>query len=148
MKWVARMRRVRDEHQEHRRSPRCPGGALVAHYWTGGAPSPRTVSNVSVDGAYIEAPDKWYPGTVITLIFQLRAGQPAGAEDQPPAAGQMSPCTVRAVVVRSAPDGFGVEFLFGDHGERSDFQQFLRETVGLSVASGKPLPRSKSAGGS
>lgn len=111
----------------------------MAHYWTGGAPSPRRVSNVSVDGAYIEAPDKWYPGTVITLIFQRGSARPPNREEHTSNRGELSPCTIRAVVVRSAPDGFGVEFLFGDDDERTGFQQFLEEALGTDGTSGMPL---------
>ena len=131
MRWVERIRRSREGPQDQRRSPRSPGGGLVAHYWTGGAPSPRRVSNVSVDGAYIEAPDKWYPGTVITLIFQLGCAHPETRDQDASNRGELSPCTIRAVVVRSAPDGFGVEFLFGNGDERAGFQQFLWEALGM-----------------
>jgi len=146
MRWVERIRRSREGHQDQRRSPRSPGGGLVAHYWTGGAPSPRRVSNVSVDGAYIEAPDKWYPGTVITLIFQLGSAHPAAREEDASHKSELSPCTIRAVVVRSAPDGFGVEFLFGNDDERTGFQRFLWETLGTDATSGMPLESSRASG--
>lgn len=119
------------------------GGALVAHYWTGGAPSPRRISNVSNDGAYIEAPDKWYPGTVITLIFQLDSVASDGPSADPSLAGNLPTCTIRAVVVRTAPGGFGVEFLFGDQDERSDFHQFLQSALGMDQT---PVARTHTAG--
>jgi len=112
----------------------------VAGYWTGGGPPLHRVANVSVDGAYIEAPDKWYPGRIITLVFQLGSA---------PAAGQLVPCTMRAMVVRSAKDGFAVEFLFGNEDdERSGFQQFLRTAIGAAVPSWTPLSASGTAGSS
>jgi hypothetical protein len=147
MGWVERIR-FRKRPQDRRKSPRGPGGGLVAHYWTGGAPSPRSVSNVSVDGAYIEAPDKWYPGTVITLIFQLDSAHSASPCDEVPAGSELSPCTIRAVVVRSAQDGFAVEFLFVNHDERAAFQQFLEQTLGTGVPGATPLSRTNAAGGS
>ena len=110
----------------------------MVHYWTGGAPSPRRVSNVSADGAYVEAPDIWYPGTVITLIFQPGSVHPPDAHDQPVHDPGLPSCTTRAVVVRSTPDGFGVEFLFENQDERTGFQHFLREAVGIGAASGIP----------
>jgi hypothetical protein len=120
---------------DQRRSPRIPGGDLVAYYWNGGAPSPRKVSNVGPDGAYIEAPDKWYPGTVVTLIFQLASAHPPNPHEAASADCGLSPCAIRAVVIRSAQDGFGVEFLFVNHDERSGFQNFLREAVGTQAQS-------------
>ena len=128
-------------------SARNPGGALVAHYWNGGAPSPRTVSNVSVDGAYIEAPDKWYPGTVITLIFQHGGAAAASPGQGASTAGELPTCTVRAVVVRSVENGFAVKFRFGDHRERAEFQEFLRQALkvdGPGVI--PPLGRGQAAG--
>jgi hypothetical protein len=131
---------------DQRRSPRIPGGDLVAYYWNGGAPSPRKVSNVSPDGAYIEAPDKWYPGTVVTLIFQLASAHPPNPnEAAPTGCSSLSPCAIRAVVIRSAQDGFGVEFLFVNHDERSGFQQFLREAVGTPPPSETSLPANRRA---
>lgn len=148
MRWLAQLRRSREGHQDKRKSPRSPGGALVAHYWTGGAPSPRRISNVSVDGAYVEAPDKWYPGTVITLILQLGFARPASPDEESPTDGELSPRAIRAVVVRSAPDGFGVEFLFGNDDERIGFGQFLRDAVGIDGPDGTSLPGSNQASSS
>jgi hypothetical protein len=118
MRWVARVLGFRRKPKDRRKSPRSPGGDLIAHYWTGGAPTPRRVSDVSVDGAFIEGPEKWYPGTVVTLILQLGS-----------AGGRLSPYTIRAAVVRSARDGFGVQFLFADRDERAEFQKFLQHAV-------------------
>jgi hypothetical protein len=98
-----------------------------------------------VDGAYIEAPDKWYPGTVITLIFQLGSAHPASQGEVTANKAELSPCTIRAVVVRSAPDGFGVEFLFGNDDERSGFQQFLWDALGMDGTSGMPLGSSRAS---
>jgi len=112
----------------------------VAGYWPGGAPPLHRVADVSVDGAYIEAPDKWYPGTIITLIFQLGSA--------PAAAGQLGPCTMRAMAVRSAADGFGVEFLFENEDERSGFEQFLRKAIGAAFPSRTPWSASGTAGSS
>jgi len=103
---------------------------------------------VSVDGAYLEAPDKWYPGTVITLILQLGSARPASPDEESPTDGELSPCAIRAVVVRSAPDGFGVEFLFGNDDERIGFGQFLREAVGMDGSDGTSLPGSNQASSS
>lgn len=131
MRWVIRMRQLLKGPRDRRKSPRSPGGALVAHYWTGGAPAPRKVSNVSADGAYIEAPDMWHPGTIISLTFQLSSADTPSSDGNGgnPGKGTLSPCIVRAAVVRAAAEGFGVRFLFGDHHESIGFQRFLRGAV-------------------
>jgi hypothetical protein len=124
MQWVVRMRRfLQGPAQDQRRSPRNPGGALVAYYWTGGAPSPRKIANVSLDGAYVEAPDRWHPGTVITLTLQLG---PHVSEGDQTSLGRLAPWEVRALVIRSTPEGFAVEFLFEDRAERAGFERFLQ----------------------
>ena len=124
MQWVVRMRRfLQGPAQDQRRSPRKPGGALVAHYWTGGAPAPRKIADVSLDGAYVEAPDRWHPGTVITLTLQLDSN--ISDRDQMTLA-RPAPCEIRAMVIRLTPEGFAVEFLFEDGAERAGFERFLK----------------------
>src|ERR1043165_6040112 len=105
MRWVVRMRQWLEARQDRKKSPRSPGGALIAHYWTGGAPAPRCVANVSPDGAYIQAPDTWYPGTVITLTFQLSSKHASSTNGDGHVPGnELSPYAVRAAVVRTAAD--------------------------------------------
>ena len=125
------MRQWLEGPQDQRQSTRSPGGALVAHYWTGGAPAPRMVANVSENGAYIQAPDTWYPGTVITLTLQPASAEARSANGHGGASENVgaSPCAVRAVVVRSAAGGFGVHFMFADRHEKVGFQKFLRNAV-------------------
>jgi len=98
---------------------------MVAHYWTGGAPIPRSITNISTNGAYIQASDSWQPGTVITLTLQAEhsAAVPRNGNGLP------APFAVRAVVVRAVTDGFAVQFLFGNHREKAEFGRFLKEAV-------------------
>jgi hypothetical protein len=96
----------------------------VAHYWTGGAPIPRKIRNVSATGAFIEAPDEWPSGTIVKLIMQ--AGLPSA--QAPPGSGGPSPYELHGTVVRLEPNGFAVEFLYRNHQERAAFERFLRDS--------------------
>jgi len=118
------IRRFLRKSQDKRKSPRRPGGGLVAHYWTGGAPAPHRISNLSSTGAFLEAPDDWPLGTVMSLILQLGSAPSPGPQEPP--AGGSSPYVVHAEVVRSTPDGFGVRFLFENRDARAEFERFLR----------------------
>jgi len=132
MRWNMPIRRNRDRHQDKRKFPRSPGGTLVAHYWTGGAPTPHKVCNVSVAGAFIESSDEWPPGTVIRLILQPRPAQPPGSAETSLPPGPL-PFEVHASVVRLAPDGFGLRFLFRNANERSAFERFLHESLAVAA---------------
>jgi hypothetical protein len=64
-------------------------------------------------GAFIFADFKWPPGTIVTLTLQL--------ESHP------APTTlVRTKVVRSVPDGLGVQFLCLSKAERQSLANFLK----------------------
>ncbi|MFN7998308.1 MAG: TadE/TadG family type IV pilus assembly protein [Bryobacteraceae bacterium] len=143
------MREFLEREPDNRRVPRRPGGALVVHYWTGGAPAPRKVANVSTQGAYIQAPDTWYPGTIITLTFQVAQSRAVMVSNGGASlGGGVEPRAVRAVVIRSDSGGFGVQFLFTDRHERIGFESFLRDMLAgeppasaqvLSAQSGQAL---------
>ena len=135
------MRKWLEGFEDRRRSPRNPGDGIVAHYWTGGAPAPRRVDNVSLDGAYIQAPDLWHAGTVITLTFQLdAAGSASQHKGNGSANGGPPPLAVRAVVVRSGPDGFGVRFLVMDHRERAGLRKFLEHAAAVTATATASAP--------
>src|SRR5215469_13323672 len=94
MQWLTAMRKRLSGPRERRRLPRRAGGALVAHYWTGGPPAPRPLLNVDLDGAFVQTPDRlWQTGTVVTLTLQ------ANGIDRAPV-----PYLLHAVVVRAEPD--------------------------------------------
>src|SRR5512138_3372591 len=92
---------------ERRRSPRIDGEDLVAYYWTGAIPSPREVRQIGLHGAFIVAPDRFYPGTLVQIVFEDRA---TGGQDGD---GHPNIC-VYAQALRRAADGLCVAFLFGN----------------------------------
>ena len=57
---------------DRRRSPRLRTDRLCAVYWNGSAPVTRSVREISFDGAYIETPDAWYPGTMFQVQLVVR----------------------------------------------------------------------------
>jgi hypothetical protein len=59
-----------EENEERRRTPRRAKPEIVVHYWDGSAPKGRHIRDVSPNGAYIYAPERWYVGTIIRLILQ------------------------------------------------------------------------------
>src|SRR6266851_3965004 len=97
--WLAEWLRYRAaRHLERRQASRQKVVNLAAHYWDGTAAVSHIVRDVSTSGAFIFADFKWPPGTIVTLTLQL--------ESHP------APTTlVRTKVVRSVPDGLGVQFL-------------------------------------
>ena len=128
MQWLLNIRKWLKGPKERRASPRCPGGALVAYYWTGGPPAPCRVRDISEGGAYIQTPDLWAPGTVITLTIQRAAEPGAAAASDPGDADHLSQ-TLHCDVMRREPAGFSVRFLFLDRHQKQRFQEFMRGTL-------------------
>lgn len=119
------------------RTPRAPrqAYAVKADYWDGGVSAARRVRNVSITGAYIETPDRWYPGTVLNITLQAEH-VPDGSADGP------KPVTVACRVVRLDVHGMGVQFVFEKPQQRKVIQQFLAK-VGLRNV---PTPANNEAG--
>ena len=55
-----------DRRRAHRRY--VPG--MVAHYYTGGAPTPHEVADISMTGFYLLTDDRWMPDTMIQMTLQ------------------------------------------------------------------------------
>lgn len=95
---------------------------LVVVYSYAGTPEPHPVKEVDREGAFVVTKDTWYPGTIVTMVFQydpnyLQVVQIAG---NPKAALEM-----RAKLMRFEPDGVGVRFLYLNKQERRRFKSFL-----------------------
>jgi hypothetical protein len=91
---------------------------LVAYYWTGAVPRSRPVYDIGLYGAHIVAPSGFYPGTVVEIIFVEQAAGPKNS-------GEANHLCVYGKVLRTAADGFCVEFVFDGAPERRRFRQFL-----------------------
>ena len=95
---------------------------LVVVYSYAGTPEAHSVKEVDREGAFVVTKDTWYPGTIVTMVFQydpkyLQVVQIAG---DPKAALEM-----RAKLMRFQPDGVGVRFIYLNKQERRRFKSFL-----------------------
>ena len=78
---------------------------IVAYFWTGGAPQPHTVANISVTGLYIVTKDRWMLDTVIVMNLQWTDCDGTHPGDT---------ISVLSKVVRSGDDGVGFQFVTSD----------------------------------
>ena len=86
-----------DRRRAHRRY--VPG--MVAHYYTGGAPKPYEVADISMTGFYLLTEDRWIPETMIRMTLQ-----------KPCAKGERKQSiTVLSRIVRRGSDGLAAEFV-------------------------------------
>jgi hypothetical protein len=86
-----------DRRRAHRRY--VPG--MVAHYYTGGAPTPHEVADISMTGFYLLTEDRWMPETMIQMSLQ-----------KPCAKGERKQCiTVLSKIVRRGSDGVAAQFV-------------------------------------
>lgn len=93
--------RPRDRRRADRQS--LPG--LIAYFFTGGAPEPRRIRNISVTGFYLQTEDRWMPGTVVRMTLQKLGSKGDDPSDT---------ITVNSRIVRWGPDGEGFEFILTD----------------------------------
>ena len=74
---------------------------MYAHYYTGGAPKPHQVADISMSGFYLLTEDRWMAGTMIQMTLQ-----------KPCAKGQQrQSITVLSRIVRRGSDGVAAEFV-------------------------------------
>jgi nucleoid-associated protein YgaU len=90
-----------DRRRAHRRY--VPG--MVAHYYTGGAPKPHEIADISMSGMYILTEDRWMPETMIQMTLQ-----------KPCARGERKQSImVLSRVVRRGSDGVATEFVMPEN---------------------------------
>jgi hypothetical protein len=86
---------------DRRRASRRYVPGMVAHYFTGGAPKPKSVADVSMSGIYLLTDDRWMPGTLIQMTLQ-----------KPCAYGEKKQSiNVLSRIVRRGSDGVAAEFI-------------------------------------
>jgi hypothetical protein len=93
---------VEKTRREERAAPRVSNPGLVAYFFTGGAPRPHGVKNISVTGFYMLTDERWLPGTIIRITLQLMGTSGENPHDT---------ITVHSRVVRWGHDGGGFEFV-------------------------------------
>lgn len=86
---------------DRRRASRRYVPGMVAHYFTGGAPKPKNVADISMSGMYLLTDDRWMPGTMIQMTLQ-----------KPCASGEKKQSiNVLSRIVRRGSDGVAAEFI-------------------------------------
>ena len=86
---------------DRRRALRRYVPGMVAHYFTGGAPKPKEVADISMSGMYLLTDDRWMPGTMIQMTLQ-----------KPCARGERKQSmNVLSRIVRRGSDGVAIEFI-------------------------------------
>ncbi len=109
---------------QKKRAERYTIPGLVAHYWDGGAPKERPVSDISFTGAYLGATERWYVGTILTITLQQQARENGTALAAPFV-------SVLCKVVRQDSDGgVGVRFMMQGNEERKALKRFIRDILG------------------
>jgi PilZ domain len=95
---------------------------VIAYYWNGAAPEGHQVKSISPAGAYIVTGERWYPGTIVSMMFQYDPYYlKVAAIDGDPKAS----LTMRAKIMRVGGDGVGVRFVYLNAQERRRFEKFL-----------------------
>ncbi len=90
---------------DRRRADRQSLPGLIAYYFTGGAPEPHKISNISVTGFYLHTDERWMPGTVVRMTLQR-----VGSKGDDPS----DIISVNSKIVRWGADGEGFEFILTD----------------------------------
>lgn len=77
---------------------------LVAYYWDGAAPQAHEIRDISLTGMYLFTPERWRPGTLVTMTLQRT--------DTSPYARFKRSIAVQAKVIRWGEDGVGFKLFF------------------------------------
>ena len=84
-----------------RRGERIAVPGLVAFYFTGGAPKPHEIINISISGLYLRSKEQWYPNTLVRMTLERQDAE----------RDEKKSISVLARVVRIDDDGIGHEFV-------------------------------------
>jgi hypothetical protein len=114
-----------------RKAPREQSPGLAAYYWTGGAPKPFEIKDISSTGLYVVTEERWYPGTLILMMLQQTENGEVSTERA---------LSVHTRAVRCGKDGVGLQFILPDDPatrsksgqlvsgvERKEIERFLRQ---------------------
>lgn len=105
--WKTRFLRWLDEKPasnpvDRRQARRMPLPPLVAFYWTGGAPQPYHLGDISTVGTYLRTRDRSSPGTIFLVTLQKTDSNGEHSGDA---------ISIYAKVVRWGDDGVGLQFI-------------------------------------
>lgn len=105
--------------RDQRRPQRYAAPRLVAYFWDGSTPTPHCVRDISVTGMYLLTPQRWYPGTLVTMILQRTDTNGSGVPQS---------IAIQARVVRSAEDGVAFRFAI-PRSEEGRLKRYIAEGV-------------------
>jgi hypothetical protein len=118
--WLERFLTVKPEDKRGASRESIPG--LTAFFFTGGAPVPHGIRDISETGVYVITDERWYPGTVVHMTLT----------DQREPTVERS-FTANAVVMRWGNDGVGFHFVFHDtKGRRRGKLSFQERVIGIA----------------
>jgi len=100
-----------------RRGERISHPGLFAFYWTGGAPTPYEILNISTSGLYLRSKDLWSADTLVRMTLER---QNDTLED-------MDSISVLTRVVRTDEGGVAHEFVMTEVLEKLRVRDFLPE---------------------
>ena len=95
--------------REERMTPRESLPSITAYFFTGGAPAPAEVRNISSLGMYVITTERWYPGTIIRVTLSDSRLPPNGRA-----------ITVNGMAVRTDEEGVGMRFVFPKPSKRKN----------------------------
>jgi hypothetical protein len=104
--------------RNQRRPQRYIAPRLVVYFWDGGSPTAHCIRDVSSTGMYLLTPQRWYPGTLITMTLQRTEKDEAGVRQS---------ITLQARVMRSGEDGVGFRFVVPKTEEGRRIQRYIAE---------------------
>jgi hypothetical protein len=120
--WIERLLSTEPDDKRVALREAIPG--LTAFFFTGGAPVPHGIRDVSETGIYVLTEERWYPGTVIRMTL---------TDQRQPTAERSF--TVNAAVMRWGNDGVGLHFIFqGKKNRRRGNQSSEERTMGIADA--------------
>lgn len=93
---------VEKRQRQQRRAPRIADPGLVGYFFSAGHAEPHKITNFSVMGFYMEAEERWLPGTVIRVTLQMMDSVGSDPGDT---------ITVHSRVVNWDEHGGGFEFV-------------------------------------
>jgi hypothetical protein len=102
--WLQRL--LAPEPPEPRKTLRAVVPDLAAYFWTGGAPQPHAIRNISSTGMYVVTEERWYPGTLVQMTLRKADREGTGPE---------ASIALLTRVNRWGNDGVGLGFVVRDN---------------------------------
>jgi len=102
--WLQRL--LAPDPPEPRKTLRAALPDLAAYFWTGGAPQPHAIRNISPTGMFVVTDERWYPGTLVQMTLRKAEREGSGPE---------ATIALLTRVKRWGNDGVGLEFVVRDH---------------------------------